>query len=221
MRRFAASTATPKVKIASRVIRAANRSAIVEALQADVLQPHVAARLLDCDYLFLAADTMLLINAIVHQYLIPGVQVGSKVVHNKDTGQLTGVHTIIRPITPECGCLWCNQLINRAKLQEEAQTERERNAQRYVDEQQVASPSVITLNAVGAAQAANEFLFYMTGLTNGDASTAYMRFDPRARHVSLDSPRRSFDCTECGNGSKGRLARGDLGKRLPMFHAPE
>lgn len=224
VRRLAESSATAKVKIASRVIRAANRAAIVEPLQADVLQPEVTAKLLDCDYLFLAADTMrarLLVNAILHQYLIPGVQVGSKVVHNKDNGQLTGVHTIVRPITPECGCLWCNQLINRAKLQEEAQTERERNAQRYVDDHHVAAPSVITLNAVGAAQAANDFMFYMTGLTNGNASTAYMRFDPRARHFSLDSPRKSFDCTECGNGAKGRLGRGDLGKRLPMFHAPE
>jgi hypothetical protein len=110
---------------------------------------------------------------------------------------------------------WCNQLINRAKLQEEAQ---KRQAQRYVEEQTIVAPSVITLNAVGAAQAANDFLFYMTGLTNGDASTAYMRFDPRKRRVSLDSPRRSWDCTECGIGPKGRLARGDTGKRLPTFH---
>jgi hypothetical protein len=45
-----------------------------------------------------------------------------------------------------------------------------------------------------------------------------MRFDPRKRSVSLDSPRRSWDCTECGIGPKGRLARGDTGKHLPTFH---
>lgn len=35
-----------------------------------------------CDYLFLAADSMrarLVFNALVHQYLIPGVQLGSKI----------------------------------------------------------------------------------------------------------------------------------------------
>jgi hypothetical protein len=111
--------------------------------------------------------------------------------------------------------LWCNQLINRAKLQEEGQTEREREAQRYVDDKTIAAPSVITLNAVGAAQAANDFMFYMTGLAVPDASRSYQRFDPRRRGVSLDAPRRSWDCTECGIGSKGRFARGDLGKRLP------
>ncbi|WP_316227955.1 ThiF family adenylyltransferase [Bradyrhizobium sp. SZCCHNR3015] len=220
-RRMAESTATPKVKIASRVARAANKHSTIEVLKADVLEPEVAAKLLDCDYLFLAADTMgarLLVNAIIHQYLIPGVQVGSKIVHEKETGIITGVHTIVRPITPDSGCLWCNGLINRAKLQEEAQTEREREAQRYVDEPTIVAPSVITLNAVGASQAVNDFLFYMTGLRSDDASNAYMRFDPRARGIALDNPRRSWDCTECGSGSNARSARGDLGKRLPTKH---
>jgi hypothetical protein len=218
--KLAERTARPKVKIAARVIRTANPKAVVEPLCADVLQPEIAARLLDCDYLFLAADTMrarLLFNAIVHQYLIPGVQIGSKVTHESQSGAITGVHSIVRPVLPESGCLWCNQLINRARLQEEAQTERERRAQRYVEEEDVPAPSVITLNAVGAAQAANDFLFYITGLTDSDASTAYMRFDPRQRRVFLDNPRTSPDCTECGAGPEGRLARGYLGKRLPTF----
>ena len=174
--------------------------------------------MLDCDFIFLAADSMrarLLINAIVQQYLIPGVQIGSKVTHEKSGGAVTGVFGIARSLTPESGCLWCNQLVNRAKLQEEAQTAREREAQRYVDDADVVAPSVITLNALGAGWAANDFLFYMTGLTNPDASTAYVRFDPRRREIALDHPRKSPDCTECGQGSKSRLARGDLGRRLP------
>jgi hypothetical protein len=222
LQRLATSSATPKVRIARRIIRAANRKARVETFRADVLRPDVATRLLGCDYIFLAADSMrarLLFNAIVHQYLVPGVQVGSKVLHDKDSGAITSVHSIVRPVTPECGCLWCNQLINPAKLQEEAQTERERKAQRYVDDEEVPAPSVITLNALGAAQAANDFLFYMTGLTQPDVSTAYMRQDPQRRQVSMDHPRKSPECTECGEGPKGRLARGDLGKRLPTFHA--
>jgi hypothetical protein len=222
VRNWALNTATPKVEISRRVIRAVSKRTKIDAVKADMLRPDVAAKLLDCDYLFLAADTMrarLLFNAIIHQYLIPGVQVGSKVVHDKESGEITGVHTIARPVTPDCGCLWCNQLINPAKLQEEAQTQRERDAQRYVDEPTVVAPSVITLNAVGAAQAANDFMFYMTGLTHSEASRSYMRFDPRRREVALDAPRRSWDCTECGIGAKGRYARGDFGKRLPTFSA--
>lgn len=220
VRKLARRLAAPKVNISARLIRRINKRAKVEALCRDMLEPDVAAKLRDCDYIFLAADSMrarLLFNAIVHQYLIPGVQVGSKVVHDEKSGEITGVHSIVRPVTPDCGCLWCNQLINRSKLQEEAQTERERRAQRYVEDADVAAPSVITLNAIGASQAANDFMFYMTGLTSEDASTSYMRFDPRKRGAYLDKPRRSFDCTECGSRSGGRLARGDLGKRLPTF----
>ncbi|MFZ5676735.1 MAG: ThiF family adenylyltransferase [Pseudomonadota bacterium] len=219
---LAKKSAKLKVQIARRMIRRINKRAIVETYPVDVLEPKAAARLLDCDYIFLAADSMrarLLFNAIVHQYLIPGVQIGSKVMHDEASGALTSVHSIIRPVTPECGCLWCNQVINPSKLQEEGQTERERKAQRYVDDKEVAAPSVVTLNALGAAQAANDFLFFMTGLTELEASAAYMRFDPRLREAKRDNPRHSPQCTECGpNNKKSRLARGDLGKRLPVFH---
>ncbi len=221
VQRLAARTATRKVKIARRLIRRINRKAAVDVFPSDVLEPAATIRLLDCDYTFLAADSMrarLLFNAIVHQYLIPGVQVGSKVMHDDATGLLTSIHSIVRPVTPECGCLWCNQVINPAKLQEEGQTERERKAQRYVDDKEVPAPSVITLNAVGAAHAADDFLFYMTGLRWPDASTAYMRFEPRMREAKRDNPRKSPQCTECGSENKNsRLARGETGKRLPMF----
>ena len=72
---------TPKVRMAARNIRRANPSARIEALARDFLDDDVAARFSDCDFLFLAADTMgarLLFNAIVHQYGIPGIQVGRR-----------------------------------------------------------------------------------------------------------------------------------------------
>ena len=71
-----------KVRMAARNIRRANRHARIEALPRNFLDADVAARFTDCDFLFLAADTMgvrLLFNAIVHQYGIPGIQVGAKV----------------------------------------------------------------------------------------------------------------------------------------------
>ena len=41
----------------------------------------VAVKLRDCDFIFLAADSMrgrLVVNALTHQYLIPSVQMGSE-----------------------------------------------------------------------------------------------------------------------------------------------
>ena len=178
----------------------------------DVTEPASATALLDCDYLFLAADTMrarLVFNQIVHQYFIPGSQIGSKVSTDPVNGAVTAVFSMVRPVTPDSGCLWCNQVINPAKLQAEAQTQGERKAQRYVDEPDVSAPSVITLNAVGAAHAANDFLFYMTGLMDPSAPNSYLRHMALSRETRLVVPRHDEDCLECGHDSHSRFGRGE------------
>lgn len=206
-----------KVHLAKRNIRRANPDATVKTLAVDVAEPNVPGHLTDCDYIFLAADTMrarLLVNAIAHQYLIPTVQIGAKVISDK-TGAVRDVYAVTRPITPESGCLWCNGLIKPVKLQEESQTDEERRAQRYVDDPEIVAPSVITLNALAAAQAANDFMFYMTGLAAEDATPDYMRFLPSRREVRWDEPRSHPDCIDCGQSERSRFARGD-GPRLPV-----
>ena len=156
----------------------------------------------------------LLFNAIVHQYLVPGVQVGAKVVSDGASGTVRDVFAVTRPVTPESGCLWCNGLINPTKLQDESLPEAERRAQAYVDDRAIAAPSVITLNALATAQATNDFLFYITGLAALDFTVDYMRFQPAARAVWWDTPRADPECIQCGRHSGSRFARGD-GKRLP------
>ncbi len=160
----------------------------------------------------------LLFNAIVHQYLIPGAQVGSKVSAEASAGEITNIHTTARLVSAESGCLLCNGLINAAKLQEEGQTARELREQRYVDDDTVAAPSVITLNATVASQAANDFLFYMTALTDPTANPGFLRFSPLTREAFYEEPRRSSECVECSSAARSRFGRGDLGRRLPTFY---
>ena len=212
LNRAADRWSTPKVRIAERVIRRANRSAKIRVVMRDVTEATSAAALLGCNYLLLAADTMrarLVFNQIVQQYFIPGSQIGSKVSTDPVNGAVTAVFSMVRPVTPDSGCLWCNQVINPAKLQAEAKTQGERKAQRYVDEPDVAAPSVITLNAVGAAHAANDFLFYMTGLMAPSAPNSYLRHMALSRETRLVAPRHDEDCLECGHGSHSRFGRGD------------
>ncbi|TAN15149.1 MAG: ThiF family adenylyltransferase, partial [Rhizobiaceae bacterium] len=206
LNRFALRFATRKVDIARRVIRQANPAARIQTIDRNVLDPASASALLDCDYIFLVADEMrarLLVNAIVHQYLIPGVQVGSKVSVGKE-GDLTDVFSVVRPLRPGMNCLWCNQLINPGKLADEAKTQGERKRQRYVDDVDVAAPSVITLNAVGAAHACNDFLFFMMGLSE-NVSTDFANYDSRTRSLSFSAPRADANCSECGSGIGSRL----------------
>ena len=134
---------------------------------------------------------------------------GSKVPVDPKTGDVGDVFSVCRPVTPDRGCLRCNELIPAWKLQEEIHTAEERRQQRYVDDADVAAPSVITLNAITAAHAVNDFLFYITGLTYADASTDYRRFLARARDVRFDEPQTVPTCLDCGLGLTSRRARGD------------
>lgn len=212
LRRIGRRFATPKVHVMKRLVRRANPRAVVEAIRGDFVDDDVARRFVRCDFLFLAADSMkarLVFNAIAHGYLIPGVQVGAKVPFNKETGVVGDVFTVSRPVWPSRGCLWCNQLITRAGLQREGETDAERRAQHYVDDEDVAAPSVITLNATAVAQAVNEFLFAFTGLTKDDAPDGYWRLTPRSRRVVLDGPRRGEACPHCSSAAGSAFARGD------------
>jgi len=212
LQRVGAALAAPKVRVMRRLIRRASRGAHVTAIMGDFVDDGVARAVLDCDYLVLAADSMqarLVFNAIVHAYLIPGVQIGAKVPVDPTTGEVGTVFTVSRPVSPSVGCLWCNGVITRGGLQREAETDAERRSQRYVDDPAVVSPSVITLNATAASQAANDFLFAMTGLVEATAQADYLRFIPRARELRYERPRRDPDCRHCGVGLTSLLGRGD------------
>jgi molybdopterin/thiamine biosynthesis adenylyltransferase len=206
-----------KVEIAQRVALAANPAAHVRALAASVIDDQVARELLTCDVLILAADTMqarLVVNAIAYQYLIPCYQIGSKVQVDKATGAVVDVFSVVRPILPGgSGCLWCNGLINSDKLSEEALSEDERRAQRYVDDPGVASPSVITLNAVGTAIACNQVMMSAVGLRTA-GSGDYVYVDGRTGAARYEEPRRDRECLECGLTPSSRYARGDA-RSLP------
>jgi hypothetical protein len=212
MHRLGERLAVPKVRLMHRLVHRANPDAQVVELMADFVDDVVARTVLDCDYLVLAADSMharLVFNAIVHAYLIPGVQVGAKVPVDPTTGDVGSVFTVSRPVIPSSGCLWCNGLITPAGLQREAETAAERRAQRYINEPEVAAPSVITLNATAASQAANDFLFAMTSLVEPGTAADYLRFIPRERTVTFERPRRDPQCPHCGTGDGSLLAGGD------------
>lgn len=200
-----------KVRMATRNIRRANSEARIEAVPRDFLEADVAARFTDCDFLFLAADTMgarLLFNAIVHQYGIPGIQVGAKIPIAED-GTVGNVFCVSRMVTPEQGCLWCNGLISPARLQDEAVPEAERRGYAYVDDPDVAAPSVVTMNAIACAHAADDFLFHLTGLKYADAESAWFRWNSRRAVVGYDVPTRSENCAECSGKEHSRLGMGD------------
>ena len=92
-----------KVRIARRVARQAQPGVRFEAIPRDITDPIAAKHLVDCDAIFLAADTMrarLLVNAVCHRYLIPAWQVGTKVHVDDTTGQVEDLFSVVRHLVP-------------------------------------------------------------------------------------------------------------------------
>lgn len=213
LRQLAERSATFKVSVARRVARRANRDVIYEAIVGDVVDFAVANHLKEADFLFLCADSAqsrLVFNAMVHQYLIPGVQVGTKVPVDGRTGELGEIFVASRPVVPHerGGCLLCNGLISAARLQEEALSATERNRQRYVDDPLVHAPSVITLNALAAGQAVNDFAMGFLGLQE-NADPGYLMHYVRERRWMQTACGVDAACLHCGATTPSIYARGD------------
>lgn len=208
---------TTKAEVVSRLITEANDYAEVKKIVDDTAKEYVAKELSSCDYLFLAADSMrarLVFNAIIHQYLIPGVQLGSKIRSDK-RGALMDVMSANRSVRPGRGCLWCNQLIDPTQLAKEAKTDEERKTQAYGVEEP--NPSVISLNAVSAAHAVNDFLLDYLGLRPEGEQLYYEHFHFLEKTRKVVQPRKSEDCSECSKIGM-RYALGDS-VRLPCIES--
>lgn len=200
-----------KTQIAVRHARELARNAVLLPIARDVASETVTRELRDCDFVFLAADSMrarLVVNALAHQYLVPAVQMGAKVRPSASSG-LDDAMSAVRHIRPGSGCLWCNGFIDATQLAIEAKSDAERKDQAYgVNEP---DPSVITMNAVAAAHAVNDFLFDFLDLRGKRANPyLHMHF---VRDVIQDVvPRSDPYCPECVR----RLAMGD-GLELPVL----
>lgn len=195
-----------KVEVARRHADEASLSRFT-SLESDLARESVARQLRSCDYLFLAADSMrarLVFNALVHQHMIPGVQLGAKIRSDAD-GALLDVMSAVRPVHPGEGCLWCNQLIDPQQLAIEAKSDAERIAQAYGVQER--NPSVITLNAVAAAHAVNDFLSYFLELPSARTEHSYRHFHLIEDRLNIVMPRKDEHCRECGK--EGRFGRGD------------
>lgn len=211
-----AEAATKKVDVMERLVHRIDDSIEFEGIDGDIADLPVAERLLDTDFLFLATDTAtsrLVFNSIVHQYLIPGIQIGAKIEVAPD-GSVHQVHVAVRPVFPSRGCLQCNSLIDPMRLQEESRTDEERAAQNYLDEPEVIDPSVVTLNGITASHAANTMLFSSMGLAEPELLN-HRLFFPRTGEVLSVLAQRDPDCHICSQREGTAYAAGDPASRLP------
>jgi len=215
-RKLGRKLARHKVRVARRIARRADDAVVIDDVVGDVADEKTAQLITDCDFIFLAADTMLardVVNQIAYQFLIPTLQVGSKVVIDPRTGEVRDIFSAVRTLGTQPGCLRCNDLIDLRRLGEESIGDPDQvQNQRYVDEPDVQAPSVITLNALGTGWAANVFMQYIVGLRALATGFQILRTTPVASghpYVTVQDPNVNPDCHVCGYQSYSALGKGD------------
>lgn len=207
---------TKKVDVMRRLVSGIDPEVEVIAIDGDIADLSTAEALIDLDFLFLATDTMtsrLVFNALVHQYLMAGIQIGAK-VELDPKGEIDQIYVAVRPVLPERGCLQCSGLISAMQLQREARGEEEIAAQDYLGTGEVIDPSVITLNGIGASHAANTMLLQAVGLYRLE-ELDHQLFFPLEDAVRSVAPRKDPECAFCGEGPGSRYGLGDPSSRLP------
>ena len=202
-----------KVYVARRVARQANPSIRYDSVVGNIVDEKTARLLVDADFLFLATDSIqsrLVFNAIVHQYLIPGAQIGIKpeLDTSNRVDQIKVANRIVLPY-PGGGCLDCNNLIPADRLTNEGLSDKERRAQRYIDTDEVTQPSVITLNVLSAARVANDFMMMFTGLFNESVKLGHQMEFAENRQVFEVGLQTNDSCFDCSSSNFSRRARGD------------
>jgi hypothetical protein len=216
IRNLARKLARHKVHVARRIGRRANHALLIEPVAGNVADDETAQLITDCDFIFLAADSMLardVVNQIAYQFLIPTLQVGSKVVIDTNSGRVRDIFSAVRSLGIRRGCLRCNNLIDLRRLGEESlgNLDQVRN-QRYVEEPEVIAPSVITLNALGVGWAANAFMEYIVGLRRLASGFQILRTTPVAAehpYITVQDPAIDANCHICGYEPYSALGMGD------------
>jgi ThiF family protein len=215
-----ATDSRKKVEVARDAVARIDAKVGFEAIDGDLAEADVAARVGATDFIFLCTDTItsrLVANAIVHTRLVPMIQIGAK-VDLLERDRIESIYVAVRPVFPGMGCLACAGLIDSAALQREGATDEERAAQNYLGLPEVIDPSVITLNGIAASTATNLMLMSAVGLASEDL-LKHRLFDARHGNWLSVQTQPSPNCRWCGHLAGGGFAMGNAA-RLPTRLSP-
>lgn len=210
-----------KGAVLKRLVRSIDPKIRFRFVDGDVTHEHVTKELLDCDFIFLATDSLSsrnVVNQLCYQFMIPGIQIGAKVQTDSESGDVTQIHGNLRWMHPDCGCLACHGAINAAALAKELLSPEERKAQDYLDEEEVPDPSVVTLNGTVASLAATDFLLWRTALFAALTKAFNLNnrvWLPQTRELLDQTQRRERTCRVCGQGSSSVRGLGDRWGLMP------
>lgn len=201
-------TGRPKVQVMQELGLRVNSKLKVEPLEGSVLHASVAMKLRGVDVIFCCTDNLrsrVVLNRMAHQYLIPLIDTGVDIQPDPNKpGGITRIGGRVMLIYPDGPCLGCLGILEPKLLQAEI----EGKLPSYVQGQNIAAPSVISLNGTVASLAVTEFLNLVTGFVQRSTRT-YLVYDGMNGLVKACALLPVSDCHLCTEVKA-------LGDRVPL-----
>lgn len=210
-----ADVGKPKVLVAEAAASAINPNLSFDHVIGDVVDDHIAAKLLDVDFVFACTDSMAsraVINQIAYQYLIPTIDMG--VAIRILEGRISSVTGRVQMLSPGLGCLVCGDGIDGQQVRWELMTPAQRRADPYFEGASVPQPAVLPLNGTVTSAAVTMFL---SAMTSYPSEARLLHYDGIRGSVRPQLLKPVAGCIVCS--SEGALARG-ASWTLPIRHEP-
>lgn len=205
-----------KVDVVRRAAKRINPKCNVVQIRENVGSNDSIENLVDCNFVFLAADTQiarLIFNLSCQQYMVPGIQLGVKIeTSNGRLGPMTGRCRTVLPGAKQ-GCLECNHLLNRSKLTEELMDPDSRRQMQYVRDEPAAA--IMEFNSIVAAQGIAAMTGHFCGTTNMRAP--YLITDFVTLETSPMSCSSNPDCPHCGHADSRQVYAKGQTASLPIL----
>ncbi|MGC8516189.1 MAG: HesA/MoeB/ThiF family protein [Thermoplasmata archaeon] len=168
----------------------------VTAVKADITRDKVIPSVIESDILFGCTDNLTsraILNDISLQYLIPLVDVGSR-IHLNEKKDVDNILIKVQVVTPENACLWCSGTLDGVSIMQESIPEDYRKkleSEGYykgVGKQ----PSIVPVNTVAASLGVMKFLNLIGGLKGPNDSR--LQIELMEAILVSDTPEQKDDC---------------------------
>ncbi|HEY0640754.1 MAG TPA: ThiF family adenylyltransferase [Pseudonocardiaceae bacterium] len=174
----------PRVEVAARAA-VRHRNVTIVPVGCAVTSPVARAALAGCDWIFLADPAHAArhqVNDVVHRYLVPATQVG--------VAGVADPHVVVRALRPGRACLWCEGLVEHARLAADVPGTPADRADAGL---------FVGLDALAAAEAVTQFLIAVGHAPEGGVGVTvdHVLHRPAARSRHLVRPRHRKDCRAC------------------------
>lgn len=195
-----------KTEIAERLVRRVRPLADITPLPHDVLDPGIARRLLEADFIFCCTDShgsRNLLNQLAYQYLIPCIDMG--VAIQAENGRVIDIGGRAQMLAPTLGCLTCQKALDPNEVRQELLNEVHRRADPYFSQGSgVKQPAVISINSTAVSLAMTMFLGAVTGIPVRSRLQFYDAMNGKVSSARLSPEPHCITCSD-----EGALAQGD------------